>query len=134
MATTQTMGALEQLRDALATIPGIKTCKIGLEANITPDDYPIIRVVPSLARDGRALGRRDIDLLIYFGAPVQAFDDTPDAEGRTRMEKVYAELFEIEARVREQLTRHGGLYRETITDEDRLDTYKLMAVRCEVTG
>jgi hypothetical protein len=25
-------------------------------------------------------------------------------------------------------------YIETITDEDRLDTYKLMAVRCEVKG
>lgn len=126
------MAALEALRDALAIVPGIQSCKIGLEDNITPDDYPLIRIVPSLAADGVAIGRRSVDLLIYFGMPIQPFDDVPDAAGRTRLEKLYAALFELDELVRATLAQHGGLYRETITDEDRLDTYKLMAIRASI--
>ena len=43
------MTMLESLRDALAGVPGVQSCKVGLEDNITPDDYPIIRIVPSQA-------------------------------------------------------------------------------------
>lgn len=138
------MNVLEKLRDALAILPGVQTCRIGLEANITPADYPIIRIVPSrMAPMNAALGGRVIarngEVLIYFGAPVQPFEDEPDDAGRTRLEKVYAALFEMEAAI---LAVFGAppdgvrvvRYLETITDEDRLDTYKLMAVRCEVVG
>lgn len=135
---------LESIRDALAALPGVQTCKIGLEPNITPADYPIIRVVPSrmLPGDTTVSGEmltRNTELLIYFGAPVQQFDEAPDDGGRTRLEKVYAALFDMEALILNALAdRPAGVlwarYIETITDEDRLDTYKLMAVRCEVKG
>lgn len=128
------MALLEGLKAALATIPGIKSCKIGLETDITPDDYPLIRIVPSLVRDGLTIGRRHADLLIYFGMPIQPFDDAADASGRVRLEKLYAALFDTETAIREQIVLNGGLYRETITDDDRLDTYKLMAVRCDIEG
>lgn len=134
MATVQTMAALEHLRDALAATPGVKTCRIGLEANITPDDYPIVRLVPSNTRYGPTIGRRIVELLIYFGAPVQPFDEAPDDAGRTRLEKLYAALLTMEGQIMDCLAENGGYYRETIMDEDRLDTYKLMAVRCEVSG
>lgn len=138
------MTAFEALRDALATLPGVQTCKIGLEANITPDDYPIIRVVPSrmtplqTVLGGKVLARNG-EVLIYFGAPVQPFEDAPDAEGRTRLEKLYAALFDMEAAIIETFAAppagvRAVRYLETITDEDRLDTYKLMAIRCEVVG
>lgn len=126
------MQALEALRDALAAIPGVQTCRIGLEENITPDDYPLIRLVPSLAADGVTIGRRRMDLIIYFGMPLQPFDDTPDGSGRVRLEKLYAALLELEAQILDMIAQRGALYRETITDEDRLDTYKLMAIRCSV--
>lgn len=128
------MDMLEGLRDALAVIPGIKSCKVGLEDNITPDDYPMIRVVPSKLENGRTIQRRSADVLIYFGLPIQPFDDTPDAAGRVRLEKLYAALFDIEEQIRLITYRNRGKYVETITDEDRLDTYKLMAVRCQVEG
>lgn len=138
------MQTLERLRDALGALPGVQTCRIGLEANITPDDYPIIRLVPSrMAPMNAALGGRVIarngELLIYFGAPVQPFEDAPDEAGRARLEKVYAALFEMEASILDVFsTPPEGVrvvrYLETITDEDRLDTYKLMAIRCEVVG
>lgn len=133
MATTM-MTTLEALRDALADISGVETCKIGLEENITPDDYPIIRIVPSRIGYGTAISRDRCDLLIYFGAPTQPFDDAADGDGFTHLEKVYAALFAMEAAIRTTVDTFGGLYVETITDEDRLETYKLMAVRCEVEG
>ena len=40
------MAALEAVRNALAALPGVTTCKIGMEDNISPADYPLIRIVP----------------------------------------------------------------------------------------
>jgi hypothetical protein len=128
------MTLLEGLRNALATIPGVQSCKIGLEDNITPDDYPMIRVVPSRLENGQTIKRRKADVLIYFGLPIQSFDDTPDSAGRVRLEKLYAALFALEDEIRRIVYLNRGNYRETIADEDRLDTYKLMAIRCEVEG
>lgn len=120
------MTALEDLRDALALVPGIASCKIGLEANISPADYPMIRIVPSRILDAAALGRRRAEVMIYFGA------NTSEAEGG--LEDVYDALFTLETEIRTELNAAGGRYIETITDEDRLDTYKLMVVRGEVEG
>jgi hypothetical protein len=128
------MDLLDSLKSTLATIPGVMTCRIGLEDNITPDDYPIIRIVPSSAGQGAAYAHRKIELLIYFGMPIQAFDDSPDSSGRVRLEKLYAALLDMEAAIMTAISRAGGKYIETITDEDRIDTYKIMAVRCEVEG
>lgn len=120
------MALLESLRDSLSAIPGVVSCKIGLESNISPADYPLIRVVPSRVVDGVAISRRRVECLIYFGV------DTSEAEGG--LESVYAALFGLETEIRAAINQSGGMYVETITDEDRLDTYKLMAVRCEVEG
>jgi hypothetical protein len=125
---------LEVLKEALAAITGIASCKIGLEESICPDDYPMIRLVPSRIGTGAAYNRRKMELLIYFGLPISPFDDVPDAYGRTRLEKLYAELFGLEADIRRAIHQNGGIYRDTITDEDRLDTYKLMAIRCDIEG
>jgi len=38
---------LTQIKETLAVLPGIASCQIGLEANITPSDYPLIRIVPT---------------------------------------------------------------------------------------
>lgn len=127
------MDLLDRFRDSLATIPGIASCKIGLEDGISPDQYPLIRLVPvNLSRMN--IGPRKMELLIYFGMPIQAIDDTPDANGYVRLEKVYAALFELEAAIGAKLAAFQGGYEETITDEDRLDTYKLMAIRCWLIG
>lgn len=125
---------LEDLRNALAAITGIASCKIGLEDSICPDDYPMIRIVPSRMNTGVAYNRRKMELLIYFGLPISPFDDVPDAYGRTQLEKLYAELFGLEADIRRTLHQNGAIYRDTITDEDRLETYKLMAIRCDLEG
>lgn len=119
------MAALEAARDALEAIAGVASCKIGLEANISPADYPLIRLVPSKITPGTPYGNRTAEVLIYFGAP------TTNSEG---LEEVYRDLFALEAEILEVLRTLGGRYRETITDEDRMDTYKLMALRVDLQG
>lgn len=118
------MTTLTAARDSLATIPGVASCKVGLEANISPSDYPLIRVVPSRLTPGKPYGHLSVETLIYFGVPIA------ESEG---LEAVYAGLFEQEAAILAKVQALGGRYFETITDEDRLTTYKLMAVRCFLT-
>lgn len=138
MATTIPMEALTYLRDALATVEAVKTCKVGLEANMTPDDYPIVRIVPS--RLGRAQAVRvsqlvrEIDCLVYFGVPVSEFEDGAE---ESQLENLYAEIFELERDLIAALPTTGAFsarYVETITDEDRIAAYKLMAMRVMVSG
>lgn len=45
--TTSAYPLLASLKAALATVPDVMSCKIGLEANMTAEDYPMIRIVPS---------------------------------------------------------------------------------------
>lgn len=128
------MQKLIELRDSLALIPTVKTCKVGLERNMTPDDYPIVRIVPTKLGFGDVIGTRQAEVLIYFGSPIEEFDEEPDAEGLVRLEKLYAALFEMEGAIIDGLTLLGGSYEDTVCDEDRIDTYKLMAVRAVVEG
>lgn len=119
------MATLEAVRDALAGIPGVASCKVGLEANIGPADYPMVRLVPARIIPGRPYHARECETLIYFGAPIA------NSEG---MEAVYTSLFALEAEILAVLRAQGARYRETITDEDRLDAYKLMAIRADIVG
>ena len=134
------MRQLEELRDALAVIPQVTTCKVGLEESMRPDDYPMVRIVPGRIEVGPLMDDDDVrkcDVTVYFGIPLQPFDDTPDSAGRVRLEKSYAALFALEdaiiAALSVPITDILSLtHIDTITDEDRLETYKLMAIRLEV--
>lgn len=123
---------LETIRDRLAAIAGVATCKIGLEQGITHEDYPIIRVVPQdfSAGGGNNWDRRKATILIYFGSAVD--------ESKDGLEAVYSTLLEMETQIVEACQIKGAGWRakylNTITDEDRLEVYKVMAVRIEVEG
>ena len=129
---------LTLIKTVLASVPGVSTCKIGLETAITPEDYPLIRLVPTRLIPQEVGQRRQMELLIYFGAPL--------LEARDGLEAVYETLLELEAAIKEALTltvvktaRDQGQYLktqyvETITDEDRLPHYKLFAMRWRVEG
>ena len=119
------MTELETARTALAAISGVTSCKIGIETNISPDDYPMIRIVPSRITPGKPYSKRSAETLLYFGV------DTTNSEG---LETVYTLLFALEANILTVLKTLQGRYVETIMDEDRLDTYKLSVVRCELRG
>jgi hypothetical protein len=108
----------------------VQTCRIGLESTLTPADYPMIRLVPARVRKSEVMFRRIVEVLIYFGLPLYE-----ELEGG--LEGIYQDLLAMEQAIVDAL-KPGKLYRvgylETITDEDRLEHYKLMAVRCEVEG
>jgi len=124
---------LALLKAQCALIPGVKTCKVGLEAEIMPDDYPIIRLVPSRLIPQEGGDRQRMELTIYHGAPLQAFDG---------LEAVYVELFRLETAIRDAVmfaavASTPGLrveFVDTITDEDWLTVYKLFASRFQVEG
>lgn len=119
------MAALVAARNAMATIAGVSSCKVGIEANIGPADYPMIRIVPRRIEPGRPYHQRTCECLIYFGMP------TANSEG---LEKVYEDLFALEAQIIAKIKTLQGRYIETITDQDQIDTYKVMTVRAELEG
>jgi len=118
---------LEAMRAALESVTGVKTCKIGIEPNMTPDDYPIIRLVPSRLYPLEVSGRRRVEVMVYYGAPMHSFDG---------MAALYGELLRLEAAIIGVIEAGAwvGLHKDTITDEDRLQTYKLFMSRFEVMG
>ncbi|MBS3953639.1 MAG: hypothetical protein KGZ88_11885 [Methylomicrobium sp.] len=120
--------ALGQLRDKLATISGVNTCAIGLETGLSPDDYPIIRLVPT--RFSRIDKERErMELTVYFGVPLTEAD-----QGLTA---VYEQLISLESAIKDAIHFGEGysvMFVDTITDEDRLDHYKLFASRFQVVG
>lgn len=129
--TASAFPLLEALRDQLAMVPGVASCRIGLEANMTPADYPMVRIVPSRISPAKMLGRRNVDALIYFGQPIHEFTSIEGLQGQ------YGALLAMETAIidaAEQTPTATVLYRETVLDEDRVDAYKLMAMRVEIRG
>lgn len=88
------------------------------------NDYPLVRLVPSRFTPGKPFGNRTCEVLVYFGAKIA------NSEG---LEEVYRGLFALEKVILDTLRPLGARYIETVTDEDRLDTYKLMFARVEMT-
>lgn len=127
---------LTLIRDTLATIPGVATCAIGLEANITPADYPLIRVAPTRLTLPDGVHRRETEVLIYYGAALLEASDGLTA--------VYETLLGMETAIIDQMlfalvaSSQGAFLQprfvETLTDEDRLPLYKLFASRFTVEG
>jgi hypothetical protein len=130
---------LTRIKTTLASVPGVASCRMGLEANITPDDYPLIRIVPTrLSPPATGNGRRQLEVLIYCGVP--------RLEAHDGLEKVYEELLTLEGQIVEAMQFalvQAGLnqgefiepeFIETVTDEDRLPHYKLFALRWRVEG
>lgn len=121
------LAVLEAAKASLAAIPDVASCRIGLEQGITAADYPLIRLVPSRITPGRPYSNRTVECQIMFGMDITA----AEANG---LEAVYSALFGLEAEIIERLRSLGHRYIETVTDEDRLDTYKLMSVRAELVA
>lgn len=121
---------LSGLRDHLAgAVPGVTTCRIGLEANMTPADYPMIRLVPSRVLDGQVIGRRAVEGLLYFGQPIH--------EATGGLEAEWSSLLALEAQIigaLEATPTASCQYLETVLDEDRIDAYKLLAIRFRAIG
>ena len=61
---SDTQALLELVRDTLAAVEGVATCKVGREANMTPADYPMVRIVPMRLAEGDLVGARAVEALV----------------------------------------------------------------------
>ena len=58
MSTPAMMPALEHAKAALAGIPGLVSCEIGRKEDVSPNDYPMIQIVPTRVTPGAAYAGR----------------------------------------------------------------------------
>ncbi len=128
-----TFTILASIRDALAALDGVKTCRIGMEKSITPADYPLVRIVPRTIKDGVPRGLvREVECLVYFGMPLQQFTDLGG------LEAVYEKMLPFEQRLLDAMRAADGVasvvHEETLLDEDQNAAYKTMALRVRVVG
>ena len=121
---------LTAIRDACAAIPGLASCRLGIETPIVPDAYPMIRVVLSVSRE-RTEGNPWaplLEIIVYYGEYVRPFktDDIGDQH-----EWLLAMEDQIKTAI---IPGHGWRARwvETVWDEDRIPGLKLLASRFEV--
>lgn len=125
-----TWAILSAIKTALSQISNVKTCSIGINADISPDDYPIIRIVPEKIGEGGPIGRVLISVWVYYGVNL--------TEADSGLETVYETLASMQNAIVSALHSHSGTFiaewKETVTDEDRLDQFKLFASRFEVVG
>lgn len=121
---------LQNIKSALSAIPGVTTCKIGIENGISPADYPMIRIVPATGMHGAAMPRKKLSIMIYYGTTV--------AESDGGLEAVYQALCGLEDQVivamEQAANPFTAIWQETITDEDRLEQYKLFMSRFDVVA
>ncbi len=118
---------LEALRDSLATISEVASCKIGLEQNISSKSYPLIRLVPQRIILGLPYNNRTSETFIYFGVK--------KAEAKEGLEAVYKDLFALEASIMTKVKAAGHKVVETLFDEDEVaGQYKIGAMRVDIIG
>jgi len=119
-----------EVKDRLQNIPNINTVKIGIEPNMTGRDYPAVRIVAGVNKRGEYLYENAI-FTVYFG------ENLHDKIG---IEEIYNRLYTYESEIRDKLDTFqpavGGLCKwvDTISDEDRLQGFKILASRFEVVG
>jgi hypothetical protein len=108
------------IKEGLATIPGITSCDIGIESNLTADAYPLIRIVPTILRDAANSARDVMEVDVYYAQLMQEFDGG--------LQGIYEWLMTQESAIKnEMLASCRGFfveYRETQFDEDRLPGVK----------
>lgn len=119
---------LTSLLTKLEAIPDVTSCKIGIEPGMTPDDFPMIRIVPTIVRPGNQVFTRKMEVVVYYGAAVLEFDG---------MDALYETLFEMEYAIIKAMTSSGSGYGvkfiETFADEDEPgEAYKQFASRFEI--
>lgn len=131
MAVTRT-AALTAIKNKLATLSGVVSCKIGLEQAVSPADYPLIRILcPSRKRADDK--RRSLDVLIYFGLAV----DESDSDAET----VALALMAMEESIEDLMYAIGGgfivMFEETseaeaVINGEVMNAFKMLVSRYTV--
>jgi hypothetical protein len=120
---------LTDMKAKLALIPNIKTVGVGLESNLSPADYPCVRLVPQqFSKGDQNYSYRTCNLLVYFGLPL--------VEGDVSLESIYDQLLTLEEEVIVATRRGDGyksIYQKTLTSGNEVTNYRLFCVVLEVS-
>ncbi len=107
---------LLDVKEKLATIPDIKSLKIGLETGIGSKDCPFIRIIAG--NDVNTGQFRDIDINIVYGLDVKNRD----------LESMYEKLYALQESIIDAIEYNISIgtctYLSTTVDEDRLSNLK----------
>ena len=118
--------ALQIIKSRLELIPDVTTCQIGLEDDISPNDYPIVRIIAGRSSDAGYLKKKH-QIKIYFGFNLSDFDG---------LELIYNKLYTLETAIYDALVPDLDPYLcrwiDTISDEDRIKEYKILCAVFEV--
>lgn len=129
------MDPLRALRDALAALPGVSSSRIGVEATISPDDYPAVRLVPAgIAVPGYAASLpngsvREHTVRVHFGVPQHEFEDG--------LEGLYDALAQLERKLIDGLPITGpypARYVRTFQDDGLDEAYMMLTMEVVVSG
>ena len=114
------------IKEKIQDIAIVKSCKIGLENAIPPSEYPLIRIVAGRSSTIGYLKAKH-QVKIYYGFNLSDFDG---------IEVVYEKLYSLEKEIKELIVPDMNPYLckwiDTISDEDRLDGYKVLCSVFEV--
>ena len=119
---------LDSMKSKLAVVPGIKTIKVGIETNMAPTDYPIIRLVPSRITGGDPSHFRNCEVLVYFGINL--------LEAQVGLEAVLDRLMNMEQEIVDALSTGSGYkcsFIETLTSAGVVEHYELAVARFKVS-
>ena len=120
---------LEDLKKELKILldDNIKSVKIGLEASITANNCPMIRIVPSLLIDNSVY--KTLEFTIFIGVNKSNID----------LESNYKQLSELSDLICDKFVStefNGGLLslKAIVFDEDRLDNLKMMGLNFKLSN
>lgn len=119
---------------AFKKIDGIQSVDVGIEDDISPADFPLIRIEPEKYDPGRPYTHRTGTFNVVFGVPIAASENrTSDASG---LRTVYEQLHTLEAAIINTIRADlDGRYLTTVFFDRRVRVpFKLLAVRCELKG
>lgn len=127
-----TIDHLRKMQADLLAVTGINTCRIGLEAGLSVDDYPMIRIVideisPSLDEYYDASAR----VAIHFGVPILESDEN------INMSDIYEQHLimhnEIVSIVESSSYSYSGTWINTIPDSDDYIEYKVGTIFFDIS-
>ena len=117
------MPALQAIQGALSAIPDVAV-EIGRRLDLSPNDYPMIQIVPIRLFNGK-YGERLLETWIYFSEHTEHVDGMP---------QLYGSLSALEKQVIDAMSGVQGEWQETITDQDTQGVFKEMAARFNVSA
>ncbi len=125
-----TIEMLQAVKTLLTDINGITSVEIGIEPNLSPSQYPMIRIVPIRSETSdRFYGAEKTLIDIYIGTHQNKADG---------LEANYAQLNAWEQEIKHRIATNTNppfiQWKTTQHDEDRLPGVKVLIMSIEAEG